>query len=219
MLSQRKKNYMPLIPPIAKAAFDFSEEEAKEYFTWFVAHIDERAEYVAGKAARGLNIPIEKMDYGMASMKLLWQWFLRIAETEKRKNVRKFPFSENRKQAFAESIYQNAGSGLSVFTEYVLRDIGMYVGKSFTSRHQMIQWGYKTKPKRYAFVNTPLLMGFVDGSYTPPFHAEYDPIQLVRGLAMRMIEHRESPEDLFDFLMRWENMIPKEGAGAIEQND
>lgn len=82
-LSKRQKNYLSLVPPPNKPFADMSEEEAQDYFDWFISHIDERADYLRSTVSNRLGIPIENLDYSLGSMKPIWKWFLQVAEVDK----------------------------------------------------------------------------------------------------------------------------------------
>ena len=200
-----KRNYIPLIPPIAKSPFDMTPEEAGLYFKWFVNHVDERAEYVREKAANGLGIPISVFDFTIKSMQPLWKWFLSVMEVVKSAPITSHAVSK--KQAFLDLIAQGCGKELSVFSIYVLRDIAMYIGKVFV-RYEAINWIYRTKPKRYVFINSPLLAGFIDTQYEPPFHAEFDPVQITMALAQKSFKKKQNEDDPYNLLKRWEDTVP-----------
>ena len=80
--SYKKLNYDILVPKLGKSIFELNEQEAKEYFTWFMEQVPGRVDYVSRICARELRISEEKMDCSPESLLLLWKWFLRRAKTE-----------------------------------------------------------------------------------------------------------------------------------------
>lgn len=81
--SRNRNNYIPLIPPINKPYTELTKIEAKIYFEWYMSHIDERTEYLRTKVAEDLSISIDKLDFSVLSLKLVWRWFLNVAEIRK----------------------------------------------------------------------------------------------------------------------------------------
>lgn len=187
-INKKLYDYVPLIPTIHKQPIDFTKKETKEYYEWFMIHIDERSDYLRNRVARDLHVPLELLNYSFYSLKLIWRWFLSVADLD-----------------------QTSGLGLSVFSYYVVRDIGMYVGKVFTKNYSIITWTVKTKPKNYISVNEPLLMGFIDDnpSYPKPFHPDFEPIGCVYSCALNMIDKTCHEDDLYNMCMKFCSWIPK----------
>lgn len=212
--TESMKEYKPLIPPIDKPFIDMSKAEAQAYFDWYISHVDERAEYLKTKVAEKLQIPLNKLDYSLESLKLIWKWFLGVAEISRiskkeiqhlKKSLKDYP------QSFIDSMIGDSHEGLSIFTQFVLRDIGMYVGKVFTTNYPSIKWTFKTTPKNYISVNEPLLVGFVDSnpSYPKPFYPDLEPIGFAEGCAVKLISKTEHENDLYDICNKWIQWIPK----------
>lgn len=215
-LTENMKNYEPLLIPIGKPPIEFSKAETKEYFDWFLAQIDERADYLRGKVSAGLGVMIDQLDFSFESLKLIWKWFLQVAEvTEKPKEVLKQlkKTLKGEPQSVINYTLSQEKEELSVFTEYVLRDIGMYLSKAFIHNYPILEWVIKTKPKNYVHVNEPLLVGFIDDNptYPKPFYPDLEPIDLARTPAMNLLRGIKSNEnDLYDVCMQYIQWIPKE---------
>jgi len=208
------RNYLPLPVPIDKPFADLSKKEAKDYFAWFVSHLDERCGYLRGKVSSGLGIPANRVDYSLDSLKLVWKWFLQVAEVSKTPKdvLRALEKSmAGQPKSFIEHMIKQSSEELSVFTEYVLRDIGMYIGKLFLTNYPCLRWTIKHTPKSYVHVNVPLIVGFVDDdeSYPEPFHPEMEPIDLARTPAMNLFAKTQKEDDLFDWCMKWVQWIPE----------
>ena len=92
---------------------------------------------------------------------------------------------------------------LTLETEYILRDIGMYLGETFRKNNPHIDWAYYTQPRRDFFVNHPLLKGFVDRTFDQPFEACFEPIHMARIQACKMLDKTSSDGDLFALYQLW----------------
>ena len=167
---KRKLDYEILIPPLTKPMSEFSSAETKTFFDWYMNEVPKRIEYVAVMCSKYLDINPSNMDLSPESLTHIWQWFLEIAEIERTPNsqlkhikeqYKDFPFS------FSEYLVNESKEQFSLKTEYIIRDIGMYMGQVFVHNNPRIHWGYYEKPKTDFFVNVPLLLGFEDSSFTP----------------------------------------------------
>jgi len=196
-ITKNMKNYDPLVIPLNKPIEELTLKETREYFEWYLSHIDERSDYLREKVSQGLNISVDQLDFSFESLKLIWKWFLEVAELEKTS----FDFFKKNQQ-----------KDFSVFTHYVIRDIAMYVGKLFTMNSPIIKWTFITKPKSYVYVNEPILIGFIDDDpdYPKPFHPDLNPLALVHICALSIMDNEQMENDLFDDCLRWKNWIPNE---------
>ena len=196
----RLHDYVPLVPPVQKAPIDFTQAETEAYFAWFMAHIDERAEYLRNRVARDLQIPIDELDFSIESLKPVWKWFLDVADFN-RHLARKFRSAD---------AFTPVNSPLSVNSLCVIRDIGMYVGKTFTTQYPCLSWTVKTKPKNYISVNEPLLVGFVDAdpSYPKPFYPDFEPLGAVYTLALGLFDQTARANDLYDLCVKFSGWVP-----------
>lgn len=154
-LSKKQKNYLPLVPPIDKHFADMSKQEAQDYFNWFLSHIDERADYLRNKVSKGLGITINLIDDTLESMKPVWEWFLQVAEVEKipkrdidtiEKSMTGIP------QNVRQRLIKQSSIRLDLFTEFVLKDIGMYVSSFFIKNYPGLEWIIKKELQRIMFM-------------------------------------------------------------------
>ena len=189
-----KINYDILIPPLEKSIYQLSERETANYFELFMHKIPERITYLSDRCASDLRIRPDCLDLSPESLLLLWKWFRRKAKTE--------------------TVVQTAGTPeggqtqrkerqLTLQTEFILRDIGMYLGETFVKNHEGIYWTYYTKPKRDFFVNHPLLKGFVDHAYDPPFEMCFEPVHMARVQASKLLRKRSTNADLLNLYQWW----------------
>jgi hypothetical protein len=211
-LTKNMRNYLPLAIPLNKPIDNLTEQEAKAYFEWFLAHIDERAEYLSVKVSSGLGIPREALDYSFESLKLVWRWFLSVAEITKtpRKYLKELKNSlKGHPRSFINHMIEVSKEELSIFSSYVLRDIGMYVGKTFALNYPKLEWTYITKPKNLISVNRPVLIGFIDDnpSYPKPFHPDFDPIAVAERCAANLFDKTHTEDDLYTWCKKWEQWV------------
>ena len=186
-MSKNQKNYIPLIFPDDKSFKEMNKAEAQAYFDWFTSHVDERSEYLRKKVSEGLKIPMESLDFSMESLILIWRWFLENAELQKTpksvlRDLRKELKANGQPEEFIEYMIREHSAELSIFSRYVIIDIGMYVGKMFVTNFQTLRWDYYTDNKRDSFFNRPQIFGFVNFNYDPPFKQRFDPIHFAEML-------------------------------------
>ena len=214
MYPDKQINYKPLVIPLTKSFVNLSKQESQEYFDWFISHIDQRSDYLRLQISKDLDVSIETLNFSLDSLVPIWRWFLQIAEIAKTspKDLKDLEESLARQpQSFIRQIVEQSKDKLSVFTEYVLRDIGMYLAKMFITNYPILQWTIKRTPKTYVHVNVPLIVGFVDNnpSYPKPFHPDLEPIDLARTPAMNLFSETQQDDDLYNVCNRWIQWIPK----------
>ena len=204
-------DYVPLIPNIDKPYANLSKKEAEAYLEWFVSHIDERANYIKHIISVGLDVPDSLLNFSFESLKIVWRWFLTVAETSPLQSKKTGNNTLLGKKTFVNHVLNEAECDFSVQTYYIIRDIGMYVAKVFLNNYPNLEWTIKTKPKNYISVNEPLLVGFVDDNpmYPKPFFPDLEPISFVRGCAINLLYGAPHDDDLYNQCLRWEKWIPR----------
>ena len=198
--------YDLLIPPLGLECSKMTPKQAKENFNWFISKIPERMEYFRKRCSSDMNIDIEKLDFSTQSFLHVWTWFLKTAQVEKT------PKNEVEKMKVKYAQFGDTWieyERFSVATEYILRDIAMYLGQAFLHLGDFITWSYVTKPKNLIHVNSPILVGFVDNRYDPPFRPQFDPIGAVRGQALKLLSKEVKETDLLDIFTKWTEYIPR----------
>jgi len=184
---QRKKiEYDICIPPISKPFALLSSDETKNYFNWYIDKIPERILYLSSIISKDFDTNESQINHSPESLDIVWKWFLGVANTET-----------------AES----NGIQLDLQTEYIVRDIGMFLGELFNSRYKSIEWNYFEFPKTDFFVNKPILIGFEDNSVSPPFNAVFEPIHMVRIQACKILSNRQKDDDLIKLYNKWTQKI------------
>lgn len=204
--------YEPLLMPINKPFQEMTKKEADAYYEWFLSKIDERSEYLREVISKSLHIQREQLDFTLDSTVLIWKWFLGVAELTKTPqgvldNLRKGLLGQQ--QSFIDHMVEQSRVELSVCTEYILRDIGMYLGKMFVSNYENLSWTIRYKPKSYIYVNMPLVVGFIDDKpeYPKPFHPVLEPIDLARTPAMNIFDGTQKENDLYERCREWIGLV------------
>lgn len=186
MWQRKNLSYDICIPPIDKPFSLLSSIEAKNYFDWYISKIPERISYLSGEISKAMKKDLDLIDFSPDSLEIIWRWFLGEAHTE----------------TSASNVLQ-----LDMQTEYIIRDIGMYVGELFNSRYTGINWSYYETPKTDFFVNRPVLIGFKDKSVFPPFCTVFEPIYMVRVQACKILLNRQKKDDLLNLYNKWEKNL------------
>lgn len=195
---RKKINYEILIPNLDKSIYQLNQSEAEAYYRWFIEKIPARVAYLSQVCARQSHISIENMDLSPESLIILWKWFRKRAKIEPVIKEEKTDETKGRSKRMWSNERQ-----LTLETEYILRDIGMYVGETFRKNNLQIYWSYYTNPNRDFFVNHPLLMGFVDRTSGQPVNVVFEPIHMVGVQASKLLDRSSKPEDLYKLYCWW----------------
>lgn len=202
---KKKLNYDILIPPLEKSFDLFSPDEAEIFFRWHQDNISARIAYLT-------NITGCILDYSFDSLISLWSWFLKSAQVETIPNEMKNEIREhlsNHHIKHIEYVISEESQQLSLQSQYMIRDISMYVGEIFTNFSSKIKWAYHTNVEQDSFANIPLLDGFEDNNFSPPFHMQFEPTHMLSVVAANLFDNTHSPKDLYNLCIKWCNFIPK----------
>lgn len=197
------KNYEILVPPYPLEFDDWSREKAADYLAWFVLHVPERAAYVY-HAATGNSLP----DGAIPPECLIdiWSWFLKHAKIEPVPK-QEIEYQRQKFGYFGEDFISK--TRFNVRTEYLIRDIAMLMSAVFTTNYPNLYWDFASKPKKYIFINQPVLKGFVNTRYGKPFADVFQPVHMVHVQAVKFKERKSCITDLFDLFCLWEQDIPQ----------
>lgn len=187
--------------PIKKEFQEYSSIEAENYFNWYQSKIRERIEYLFKACSSYNKINMEEICFDKKSLIYIWKWFFSVAVIERKSKI------EIRFKKFKEDFSNDDSEKFSIKTEYIIRDIGMYLGEMFVNNHSQIYWTYYTQPNTDFFVNQPLLQGFEDKEFNPPYKMEFEPIHMVGVIAANMFDDTQRVEDLLDLYSQWEAYI------------
>ncbi|MCL2387493.1 MAG: hypothetical protein FWC89_08105 [Defluviitaleaceae bacterium] len=195
--------YDLLVPPYSLDNYSLTPKQARVAFEWFISKIPERIEYLRNRCAKDLGISVNELDLSPDSLKPLWKWFLETAKIEPTPKDQLAEMIEKWGFLGKESRMINYEQ-LSVTTQFIARDIGMYFGEVFTTNYEnMITWGYHVKPKNVD-VKKPLLYGFFyveNDKNEPPFSMPLDPISTAIGLAGKFFDKTQNETDLYDLFI------------------
>lgn len=197
----KKLTYDILIPKLGKNISQLNQEEAADYFAWYVEQIPSRVSYVSDICAKELRIPRENLDCTPESLLLIWKWFRLRAKTEPVIKAKGAP-----KDKSYPDIWSNKRQ-LTLETEYIIRDIGMYLGETLRKNVPNIYWTYYTTPRRDFFVNHPLLKGFIDTTTGNPFEAVFEPIHMTGVQAAKILSRRSCDADLYNIYNIWAEKV------------
>lgn len=191
---KKKLKYEILVPTILKPFEDFTEQETQEYFDWYISKIPERIQILA--AYSGVIL-----DYSPESLVDIWTWFIKNVEIEKTPKVR---IEELKKQLqgqpkdYMDSVLKENEQQLSLESMYILRDIAMYIGEVDVRNNNALYWGFHTDVHLDSFANRPIIMGYEDRDYTPPFKFHSDPLFFAQCCAEGILVKQTYPTELLE---------------------
>ena len=205
--AQMKSDYSILLPPYKLDFDNWTKEQADDYLTWFVDHVPIRAQYLVDyyNSHKLIGRRISATD--PSSLLPIWRWFLNHAIIEP------MPEAEIQRQRM---IFGKLGESMiakkrfDVVSEYIIRDIAMLMSHIWFSNHSVLSWCVDYKPKKYVFVNRPVIQGFIMTEYEKPFHAKFEPVHMVKTQAVRLFRNRADGSDLMKVFNQWDKYIPSE---------
>lgn len=204
-------NYEILVPPLEKPVDQLSRAEARQYFDWYLSKLEDRTDYL--RDVTGLPL-----DHSPASLVPLWKWFLRHAEIEKTPPARLAELeAQFAGSPLAATLLEENARQLSLQTEYMIRDIGMYWGQVFVKNHPGIHWDFYTTPKRDMFVNRPLLMGFPNEIFPEKEGVPFEPVHMAGVQASKLFRGNQSKYDLIRVHNIWAEKIKSGGSPRTEE--
>lgn len=207
-------SYDFLIPPYG---FDFramTPAQAKNNFAWFLEHIPERTQYLCTRCAKDLKIDEKQLNFSAESLIPVWRWFLKFARLEET------PLEDVVKMEKAAKIYGESfinRTQFTIATQYMLRDVGMYLGQCFIRNYAALQWTYYTKPKSDVYVNQPIIRGFQMTYQGKRGELSFAPLHMAKVQAAKIFGQTQSDQDLLGVFEYWRNYIPvdDESGGAF----
>jgi hypothetical protein len=198
---EKNLKYDILIPPLGKPYEKLNATEAKDYFNWYISRIEERTQYLSDFSGIELN-------YSTNSLVVIWGWFLKNAEIEKTPSAKLDAIKKQLVDSpFLHVVLAESKEQFSLETEYIMRDIAMYYGNVFVKNHKSLYWGYYTDTKKDSFANIPLVMGFEDRDFEPPFKASFDPNGTIESCALNILDRTQRKVDLFNAYQKKLRMV------------
>ena len=198
--------YKMCVPPphISLNFTSFTKRQAKEYFAWYLSVLSERVEYLSQKCSKDLRVPLSSFDCSPESLILIWRWFIKKSKIEKtpREELEKMTFYA---RIFGES-YINKEQ-YTVVSQFIMHDIGMYLGKTFIKNYPVLKWDYHTKPKNGHDTNQPVIYGFLVSFKEETYDWYVNPIDIVEGCANNYFTGKRSETDLYDGYKFWARRV------------
>ncbi len=199
--------YDLLVSPFGYDYYNMTKKQAAMNFEWFLAVIPQRMEYFRNRCAADLHIPVDLLDFSPQSLKLVWRWFLQTARMEKTPKDTLEKMEEGAK-VFGDSFINKMQ--FTVVTQFIMKDIAMYVGQSFVSNYSRLHWSYYTKPKNEISAKQPIIAGFYIKDSLAEGDMTVNPLFIVEGAATNFYSQSQSETDIYDDFMRYLRWIPKQ---------
>ena len=190
--------YNILIPKLEKDIYSLTEEEVEAYFRWYMKNVPERVAYVSEVCASELGITVEQLDCSPESLVLLWRWFLQRGKTEGVPQT-----GANERQGDMSSFASRNQRQLSLETEYILRDIGMYFGETLRKHNPSLYWTYYSIPEDDIFQNHPLIKGFISKNKGRIVELPFEPIHMARIQGLKLLDNSATETDLLKIYTLW----------------
>lgn len=171
------------------------KKEVEEFFQWYLEQSENRIRHLKDYF-NSENEGKCKLDDSPESFIDLWEWFETevifvprdIEEIEKQK--------EESPEWFREYVPETE---FSAYTLSLILDIAYYFADVFIKFNPDVHWGYFTKPKNRASVNSPVLLGFKNDM-------DLDPRLIVSNCAYPS-QNGWNKNELFDVYNVWVDMI------------
>lgn len=198
--------YDLMVPPLGLDFNNMSPKQAKQNFDWCMSVMPERMEYFRERCSKDLKIPLSKLDYSPESLIIVWRWFLKTARLERTPKTELDKMIQAAK-VFGES-YINREQ-FTVATQFIMRDIGMYIGQVFVTNNSQLSWSYYIKPKNEVNVNQPVIVGFYYKDQYTEGEVKINPMNLVVGSAANIFNKRQNEKDIYEQYVKWVRWVPQ----------
>lgn len=202
-------------PPTGIDYNSWDKRTADKYFKWYMEQIPIRIEYLRSKISHDMHIHPDSLDFSPESLLIIWRWFLSVAVVEKTRQK----YIRQMKQA---KIYKLVGESfinyeqLSLTTELIIRDIGMYLSQVLLKRCPSLEWMYwHDRPSavhKDIYNNQPQLRGFL---YKGKYIISYEPISVVDNKATNLLSRTHKETDLLEVYHFLEERLPD--TASVEQ--
>lgn len=136
-----------------------NKREADNFFQWFLESQQSRIRTLIEYCRGSEGFIVEKLDFTPESLNYLWNWFVpRIELVKKSREELQEEHNEIPEWLKSEVIVNEAKFGGE--TETIIIDIGIYFGNVFLQQFSQLKWGVIYKPRNFADVNRPVIIGF-----------------------------------------------------------
>ncbi len=198
--------YDILVSPYGYDYYNMTVKQAADNFAWFLSVIPQRMNYFRTRCASDLNISLNNLDYSAESMIIIWKWFLSTAQMEKtpREILEKM---KERASVFGNS-YINEEQ-FTVASQFMMKDIGMYIGQSYILNYPQLHWSFYTKPRNEINAKQPVIEGFFFHDDNTQGAISLNPLSLAEGAAQKIYSKTQSETDVYDYYIQWLKWIAK----------
>lgn len=158
-LGGTKMEYTLSLPPFQMKDFlDMNEEEAKQFFDWYVSEIPNRMHMLYEVANHQVSL-----DYTRGSLMPLFQWYLDQIELHELsesdialildsiRDVSETIFDEE-KELLLENPYEVSADNIDL-----AMDIAIYYAQTIIHHFPEVRWTYFTSPRNHSDLNEPVL--------------------------------------------------------------
>ncbi|WP_019909787.1 hypothetical protein [Paenibacillus sp. HW567] len=191
--------YPKLVAPFEIIPFEMmTKKEAKHYFDWFISQIPIRIKTLTAHYVDTMGGEQKELNLSQESLIRLWTWFTqRIemvpkTEEELEEEIGRVP------HWLKEEVSSNTLK-FSEITSSLIIDVGIYFGSVFINEIQTLEWGIVHKPKKYVYVNQPIVIGFKN--------AGLNPVTVVNNCSLIELEQDPDGNRLFDLFNVWRDYL------------
>lgn len=186
-----------------------TEKQARAYFEWHQAVLQERISYLLERCSQDSGVPVAKLREFPSGTLPLWEWFLSVAEvvpTTQDERLKHQADLEAQLIRHPSKVVSDIVADmtpkylLSVTTEAILRDIAMYVGDGFTRISSKLHWELYRECKSDYSYNHAVVRGFASPRAIPGKTLWLEPIGLVRVQALHLLDGSQDTHDLLQIV-------------------
>lgn len=84
---------------------------------------------------------------------------------------------------------------------------GLYLAETFRHQYPHLTWECRLKGPKYGDKNMPVLAGFYEYSYNPPFPMYFEPENMIRVQASRLYDHTADEGQLYRLFKLWSKHV------------
>lgn len=203
----RFKNDVVYDIAVSPFGYDYGKmtlKQVEDNFEWFVSIIPQRMDYLIMRCSNDMKISTNLLNFSAESLITIWKWFINTARMEKTPDEIMKKMVEGAK-IFGDSFINR--EQFTISTQFIIKDIGMYIGQTFLSNYPQLKWTYYTKPKNDINARQPVLSGFYYHDNTTHGELFLNPLSLAKGAAQNFYSGTQSEKDVYDYYLQWEKWI------------
>ena len=190
--------YDLMVSPVKTKTFEeYSKEDARIYFDWYVAQSEKRINQLIQYCSKTSSSEIA-FDETPNSLIPVWAWFEEQITTQKKTESEMQAALQGRPLWVQEEI-KKVDWRFTTLTRALAIDMSFYFAQVMMKNHPSVKWGYFTKPKNQASVNRPVLFGFIKKKYM-------DPRNVIIVCCRHSVEKKDANR-LYDLYMNWLEFI------------